>query len=285
MQFTNYHSHSHYCDGKGLLADYAVAAAKKGMYAYGFSGHSPVPFDSEWNMPQESLEDYLEKARELQVTYKDKLKIFVGLEVDFIDGLVSVENFKKYKLDYTIGGIHYLKKFEDGQYWNFDSHADAFNQGLQKIFSGDIKKAVKAYYHELIKMVEHASPNVIAHMDLIKKFNQNNIFFSENDKWYHSLVEETLEIIKQSDCIVEINTRGVYKKLDKEYYPSNWIIKRCQEKNIPLTMNADAHHPSQVDALLADVAGLLLNTGVEEVYILDERGWYPVGFNQQGIVI
>ena len=39
MNWTNFHMHSHYCDGEGELASYVKKAMEKNMYAIGFSSH------------------------------------------------------------------------------------------------------------------------------------------------------------------------------------------------------------------------------------------------------
>ena len=86
-----------------------------------------------------------------------------------------------------------------------------------------------------------------------------------------------MELIAQSDAIVEVNTRGVLKGLDHEFYPSSFIIDKCKELKIKLCMSADTHHSNDVMALLPDVKKLLLQKGIKEVFIFDEKGWYPIG--------
>ena len=276
FQWTNYHSHTQYSDGKGAAELYVQSAIEHQMYAYGFSCHSPVPFNSGWNMKYENLLEYIHTVNRLKEKYKDKIKIFLGMEIDYIKNITGIKNFAHLGLDYTIGGIHFLGFFEDGKAWDYDGGKPLYEKGLNELFGGDIKRLVKYYYEQVNDMVVNEKPDVIAHLDLIKKYNKGNYFFDETEKWYRDLVFETLKVIARSNSIVEINTRGVLKGLDHEFYPSNFIIEKCKELKINVCMNADTHKPQDVMALLPDVKKLLSEKGFKEVFIFDEQGWHPI---------
>jgi len=275
MKWTNYHSHTHFSDGKGAPELYIVSALEKGMYAYGFSCHSPVPFETGWNMKFEKLKDYLFEINRLKNNYKDSIKLYLSLEIDYVKDLIAIDQFQKYKLDYTIGAVHFLGFFEDGQVWDFDRSSAWFRRGLLELFDNDIRKLVQFYYQQVVDMAINYSPNLIAHFDLIKKYNSNNAFFDESEAWYKEIVFSCLEQLVKTDCILEVNTRGVLKKLNTEFYPSNFILKRCKELKIPLCLSADTHNPTDVMAYLPEARIVLKEIGYKEVYILDENGWNP----------
>lgn len=276
FKLTNYHSHTHYSDGKGEPELYVQSAIQNKMYAYGFSCHSPVPFFTGWNLKFHKFRDYLNEISKLKEKYEGQIKLFAGLEIDYITGLNHIGTFKDY-LDYTIGAVHFLGFFDDEKPWDFTSGKKIYQTGLKELFGNDIKKLVKYYFEQINHMVLNESPDIIAHLDIIKKYNKGNLFFDENDKWYKDIVFETLQIIAQSDPIVEINTRGVLKGLENEFYPSNFVLDKIKELKIKLCINADTHHPKDVAALLPEARGLLKTKGFKEVFIFDEQGWYPVG--------
>jgi histidinol-phosphatase (PHP family) len=273
MKWTNYHSHSNFSDGKGNPEMYVKAAIENGLYAYGFSCHSPVPFKSGWNMKFENLVNYMNEIHRLKNIYKNKLKIFVGLEIDYVKDKIGLNNFKNFNLDYTIGGVHFLGFMPDGTPWDFDRGKLWFRQGLKDLFSGDAKKMVSYYYQQVIDMISHQKTDVLAHFDLIKKYNRGNEFFNPDEKWYKDIIVHALELVAKSGIIVEVNTRGVLKKLDTEFYPSNTILKRCKELKIPVCLNADTHHPADTLALLPEARDLLQSIGYKEIFIFDEKGW------------
>lgn len=54
------------------------------------------PFASEWHMPISSFEPYCAEVRRLADVYKDKIKIVLGFEADYLPGF-SVPRFDVYK--------------------------------------------------------------------------------------------------------------------------------------------------------------------------------------------
>jgi len=276
MKWTNYHSHTHFSDGKGEPELYVKSALKHKMYAYGFSGHSPVPFESGWNMKFENLLAYINEIKRLKKKYKGQIKLFLGMEIDYVENIIGLKNFEYLNLDYTIGGVHFLGFFDDGSAWDYDGGKIKYEKGLKEIFGDDIKKLVKYYYKQVNNMIINEKPDIIAHLDLIKKYNKGNYFFDENEKWYKDIVLESLQVVANSNSIVEVNTRGVLKGIDKEFYPSNFILDKCKELNIKLCLSADTHNSKDVVALLPEAKELLITKGFKEVFIFDEQGWYPI---------
>jgi hypothetical protein len=59
-------------------------------------------------------------------------------------------------------------------------------------------------------------------------------YFTENEKWYRDLVLETLTLIKEKDLIVEVNTRGIYKKRSTDFYPATWLLPIMKDMNVPV---------------------------------------------------
>lgn len=283
--WTNYHTHTHYCDGKGEAEEFVEMALDEEMSALGFSAHSPVPFKESWNMKYEDLLRYWHEIEGLKKEFAGEIEIFNGLEVDFIEGLTGVSTFKNFHFDYTIGGVHYLRTFENGKFWNVDKNAREFERGVNEIFGGGVERALWAYYDAVRKMVENDPPDIVAHLDLMKKFNKDNRFFDELQGWHREQVFETLESIAQSGCIVEVNTRSFFKRLNDTFSPSPWVLERCLELKIPVTISADAHHPSEVVSFMPEVAGLLTEIGFQTVRILCGGGWRDVEFSPEGLKI
>ena len=279
MKWTNYHSHTSFSDGKGEPELYVKSAIEHKMYAYGYSCHSPVPFKSGWNMQFENLLAYINEINRLKEKYKEQIKLFLGMEIDYVKDIIGINNYRHLSLDYTIGGVHFLGFFDDGSAWDYDGGKVKYEKGLKELFDNDIKSLVKYYYEQVNNMIIDEKPDIIAHIDLIKKYNKGNYFFDENEKWYKDIVLDSLNIVAKSNSILEVNTRGVLKAIDKEFYPSNFILDKCKELNIKLCLSADAHNPKDVMALLPEAKNLLIEKGFKEVFIFDEQGWHPVGIS------
>ena len=110
-------------------------------------------------------------------------------------------------------------------------------------------------------------------------------YFDENEDWYMKEVEDTLDIIAERNCVVEVNTRGLYRHEPPVLYPSPWILERIIEKNIPVMINSDSHHPSEIDAGYDFAAKVLLDLGFESVKVLLDGSWRDIPFNTNGLKI
>jgi len=285
MNWTNFHTHSNFCHGEGDLELYVRKAIEKNMFAIGFSCHAPVPFLSEWHMKQSRLDDYLKEINELKSKYRENIRIYSGLEVEYIPNVIGPNNFLKEKLDIIIGSVHYAGQYESGEHYLFDITLKEFEKGLKILFDNDIKKLVEFYYGNIISMVKNDPPDVIGHLDLIKKFNRNNKFFNEKEDWYQEIIKEVIMVISKGECIVEINTRGYYKGITKEFYPGKWIVEQCFEHNIPITISSDTHNVVDIDNSFENAATFLLDIGYKSVNIFDEGKWIEVGLKNDGLEI
>jgi histidinol-phosphatase (PHP family) len=275
---SNYHTHSKYCDGFGELEDYVVSAIEKGMKYLGFSSHAYLPFETKWAMKKENFEEYKNTVLNLKEKYKNQLEIFLGMEVDYLPGVISVasEEIRKMNLDYTIGSMHFLGQLNDSTHWTADAKLSTFEEGLSTTFKNNIRDAVEKYYKLLSEMVQKSPPDIIGHLDIIKKNNKNSSFFSEDEYWYKESVMETLKVIAKSKCILEVNTGGVVRKKCDSIYPSEWILKECLKLNIPIIVGSDAHNPQDINGYFNETANILKNIGFEKYLRLTKDKWEEV---------
>ena len=270
----NYHCHSRFDDGNGELEEYVQAAMQKGLRTLGFAGHAPVPFPCTWTLPPPLLPEYLDAGRELQNTYRDKLEVLVGLEVDYIPEIISptAAQIRALKLDFTVGSVHFIGRLAGGELWTADGPAEELEQGVQESFDGDIRKAVEEYYRRMSAMVGSAPPDIIGHFDVIKKNNRGGEYFSESSAWYRVLVDETLDAVAASPCILEINTGGIVRNTSGALYPSEWILEQALRREIPVMINSDAHWPDQLDGFYNEAASMLREIGFRELTQIGREG-------------
>ncbi|HYC84811.1 MAG TPA: histidinol-phosphatase [Chryseosolibacter sp.] len=280
--WSNFHSHSKYCDGKGELGEYVSAARKNKLFSVGFSSHAPVPFDCKWCMNADKLHSYLQEIDQLSKLNPD-LEICKGLEVDFIPARVSPFQFKDV-LDYTIGSIHFVDQFPDGRPWEIDNTQAVFEDGLREIFSSKAKDAIRRYFELTREMIYGAAPDIVGHIDKIKMQNIGEKYFSENDAWYRDEVLRTVKLIADANLIIEVNTRGIYQKKTTVPYPSPWILDKILEKKIRITMSSDAHHPDDIINQFPQTAALLGKLGFRHLAAFTDGAWKQIPFNENGFL-
>ncbi|NLM73691.1 MAG: histidinol-phosphatase [Clostridiaceae bacterium] len=270
----NFHAHSRFDDGTEELESYIQSALTNGFRVFGFSGHAPVNFDSNWNIRSEDLEEYTNTAKALKDKYKDSIEIYVGLETDFYPGCTDWR--KKRGIDYTIGAVHFLKNEETGQYMPVDGNRQEFEETLRYGFGGDMESFISAYYGKLREMLLTMPPNIVAHLDVIKKNNENQAYFSEDDEVYRDEVIKTLEVVSLTHTIVEVNTGGISRGYVKEPYPSRWILESCFDMDIPVILSSDCHHPDNIDYYFDEACDLLKSIGFKSQRVLYGDEWRDV---------
>ncbi len=249
MQQFNYHTHTQFSDGSDMPEVYILKALEMGLKSIGFSDHAPIKgYPTDWNMKLPNLEVYYEALNYLKEKYKDQIEVLIGLEIDYVPNLISPnsEYLKTENLDFVIGSVHFLGKLNNGKHWDFEGNSKNVEKGLTEVFDNDIEKMIRKYYQNIREMVNLSRPTIIGHLDRIKAINRHKIYFTEKETWYQEEIEKTLTVIAETDCILELNTKGMYRRGDKEPYPSNWIIKQAFEKNISIHFSADAHHPKYI---------------------------------------
>lgn len=277
--WSNFHTHSHYCDGKGAMEDYIRAAIGAGMTTIGFSSHAPVPFPCKWCMKAPAFPRYLGEIESLKSSYPG-IEIHKGLEIDFIPAIISPADYSS-KLDYTIGSIHFVDSFE-GKHWEIDNTLEIFKEGLREIFHNNIRAAITRYLELTREMVVKYPPGIVGHLDKIKMHNTPDPFFEESETWYRDEIEKTLKTIRDANIIIEVNTRGLYKKKSPTPYPSPWILERIFELKIPITLSSDAHHPDELVREFEATAALLKNIGFKNLSILKGGMWKQMPFHEYG---
>ena len=248
---TNYHTHSTYCDGKATPREMVEFAVAHGFTALGFSGHCPLPFENTYSITD--YEGYCNEVRRLKEEYKDRISIYHGLEMDYVPGML--EDFtpliEQGGLEYVIGSVHLIPPQgidpkEGDDLWMIDgSRYQTYDEGLMKHYGGDIRRGVKAYFHNENAMLEKNRPTILGHPDKIAMHNRSR-YFTEDEPWYENLALETLSLAHELGVIVEVNTRGIYKGRHPDYYPSRRLLQQMKQWRLPVIVSTDAHAPEDL---------------------------------------
>ena len=270
--WSNIHTHSTWCDGTSTPSEIVEAAVESGMPSIGFSSHGPLPFPCNWCLPPARFEAYVEALRQLD--HSSAIPVFVGLEVDFIPGLIGPADFKN-ELDFTIGAVHFVDGEETNR-WEADNNLDVFSAGLQQYFNGDVRKAVERYFELIRLMLEHSTPDVLGHMDRIRVHNISRSFFDESSSWFRTALSDTLELAVAKNVVVEVNTRGMYKRNLGEPYPSKFALKRLAELRASIMLASDAHHVHDLTRGFQAANQIIKECGIKNVFEFSRDGWKEV---------
>ena len=279
MTLCNYHTHNALCDGKGEIEEYVEAAIGKGFTALGFSSHAPIPVENEWTLKKEDLETYIAKVKTAKEKYREKIEIYLGLEVDFIPGILHPRDkwVSDLELDYVIGSVHFLPTGDrEREFLTIDGPDEEFLFLLNETHRGSFPSLAGAYYHHIREMLRIGGFDILGHIDLIRKKNKSLRYLDESEPWYRNEITRTLAVLETSGIIMEINTGGIARGATDTPYPSGWIIEKAARLNIPIQLNADAHKPEWVDFHYPRSVQLAKESGVDRFRLLIGGKWQDI---------
>lgn len=260
------HCHSTMCDGKNTLQEMASAACAQGLTTLGFTGHSYTPCDREYCMTPSRTAQYKATIAKLKAEYKGKVDILCGLEWDLFS------DDKRIGYDYWIGSAHYLHGEKTGKYYEIDWREQDLRDCIDNDFGGDALAAVEAYYAEVEK-VAALKPDILAHIDLIKKLNANGSFFDEESPRYKAAALKALKAAKENGCLLEVNTGAVYRGFRKDFYPGEWLLGEWCKMGGKVIITADAHNTESLTFGFEEAAAAAKAAGFDSVQVLTANGF------------
>jgi histidinol-phosphatase (PHP family) len=262
MNYSCLHTHTSFCDGRGTVEDFCAAAYKKSLVSLGFSAHAPITkktgLITDWHLSDERFGEYCNAVHDARERWYGKLPVYLGLEVDYIDGLVSAADFDcvKLGLDYLIGSVHYVTPSRC-----VDDSPDQFEKLLNEDFGGDGMALADRYWDCMERMISKGGFDIIGHADIVKKNNKGDRCFSTSDQRYIKRLDRIACVIAESGLVTEVNTGGLNRGVTVEPYPSPYLLRLLQKKGVPVMINADAHKPEDLGGFYDDARQLLLETG------------------------
>lgn len=257
LNLPDYHIHTYLCKhATGFPLEYVKEAENKGILEVCFCDHMPSyqGYDPKHRMEPKQLHSYVEIIEETR--NNSLIPVLFGIEADYfrgcesyIEGLVQSQNF-----DLVLGSVHFLDS------WGFDDPDQLPVWDLV-----DIEETWERYFQLLEELVDTGLFDVVAHIDLPKKFG--HILEKED---LLRLSEPLLDRIANKGMAIEINTSGLRKPVG-EIYPSLELLRLAQERHIPICFGSDAHEPSSVGYAFEDALRLVKEAGYREYARFNKR--------------
>ncbi|KAJ3022442.1 UNVERIFIED_CONTAM: histidinolphosphatase [Siphonaria sp. JEL0065] len=273
------HSHSgQYCKhAKGTLRDVVLQAIELGFTAYGLSEHMPrtrqqdmYPEELELNMEPKDTSNqfsaFLQEARSLQLEFKDKIHLLVGMETELIHSstlfeatsLVSNNN-----LDYLVGSVHHVNEIP------IDFDLPTFTRAESFAFSkagnpSDVSATeciFRDYFDAQYELLQNLKPQVVGHFDLIGMYRPDHVLSPV--LW--EKIKRNVEVIVQYAGIVEINSRAWKKGLEFAY-PRKSIIEYMKSRGVKFCLSDDSHGPSDVGMHYSRLLEYIKEVGIDTIY-------------------
>ena len=252
------HVHSHYCPhgSNDSFEEYLENAINRGIGEITFTEHMTMPKNIVIEGMEEkfldtvspsiySIEKYIEEAKYYKNKYKDKIKINIGLEVDYLEGY---EEFTTKMLDIygdvlddAILSTHI--GMYDGKYYCFDC-IESFEGLLKKI--GTVEKIYALYYNTLLKSIKSNlgkfKPKRIGHPTLVRIFNKKYPINYSNVNLFQEIMDE----INKGSYEIDYNTAGLRKEFCGEAYPSGEFYEIAIKNNVKMVYGSDSHFAKDI---------------------------------------
>jgi len=247
------HNHTTRCNhAEGTIDDYIKRAIELGIDIYGFSEHAPMDFDLEYRLLFNNMDEYVSDVLSAKERYKDKIKILLGYEVDYLKGYMDSRVINA-DVDYLIGSVHFLNR------WGFDNPAF-----IGEYKNRDIDDIWQEYFDSIEAMAKTGYFNIVGHLDLIKVFN----YIPKKD--IRLIAYNALKAIKKSKMAIELNSAGL-RKPAKEIYPSKKLLQIAYELDIPITFSSDAHKIEDIGFGYKEVTEVAKEIGYTKAVTFEEK--------------
>lgn len=258
IPIADYHMHTPLCGhAVGTPHEYAQQALETGLEEIGFSDHAPMvpePLPGITMTPEE-LPEYYRMIEDVRKKFDGVLRVKIAIEADFVPGYEKQTKaiLDDYPYDYVIGSVHFINN------WGFDdpSQRDQWDQQ-------DINDVYRDYYALLRQCAQSNMYDIMAHVDLVKKFGHRPTLD------LHKEVKHTADVFKECGVAVEINSSGLRKPV-KEMYPSLDCLRIYAAAGVPLTFGSDAHKPGDVGADFTRAVELARTAGYYEYCLFKNR--------------
>lgn len=272
MAWFSYHGgHSaEFCrHAKGKLEDVVVAAIDAGFTHYGLSEHCPRYRDQDRYADESDLTTadllnafraYAEQAFALRERYADRIQVIVGFETERLppgDWAARMRELRALApFEYVVGSVHDV----DGVYVDYTPE---LTEQLGEMLGG--RDALHARYFDAVTdMVTTLKPEVVGHLDLVRKFDGPSATISRH-AWPH--LEAALEAIRAAGSVLDVNCGAARRGLSP-VYPLPGILERARAMGIGVTLGDDGHGAHDVGVGLDLAMAAISAAGYQELRYL-----------------
>ena len=249
---SNIHTHTFFSDGRNAPEAMVEAALALGFHTLGFSDHGCADYDDAAMAPDQEPVCRAEILR-LREKYRGRIHILLGYEHDWF------APFDPAPYDYYIESVHYLKV--PGGWVSVDYSRDRLEAAIREDFGGDPYALCRAYFDAVRASIEGTTAQVLGHIELVMKFNENRDLFDDADPRYRGPALDTAALAARSGRLIEVNTGAVARGYRREPYPGRAMLERIRECGGRVILSSDCHDARFLDCAFAESAALLRDCG------------------------
>lgn len=256
----NLHAHSTYDDGKATLRGMIEASMAAGLFSVGISVHSPLPYESGWGVYPDRLDEYITEMHALTREYTGRIDVFTGIEWD----ILTKTDLPRF--EYVIGSVHHMPFGDPGPC--VDHKAETTREIIETVYGGDADAMAEAYYAQYDAVANEPAVDIVGHIDLLTKFDEQMGFFTRQTGRYMNAALSAMEKLVGAGKIFEINTGAISRGYRTTPYPDRKLLGALREMGGRITISADAHHPSGAACAFDRAEALARDCGYTSAMVL-----------------
>ena len=217
----NFHTHTTWCDGSDSPEAVIQAAIARNFDAIGFSSHAMLPENVlDWVLTPEKALAYAAEIRSLAAKYADRIRVFCGVEADYIPGGANPDRstYAAISPDYIIGSVHFVAA-ADGAIVCVDNTPNDLMEGITAHFGGSVESYIRAYFRQV----------------------------RESCDWYAEELAETADAVVASGKLVEVNTGAISRGWLDDAYPSPAFRALLRQRGARFVLSSDAHSADAIN--------------------------------------
>ena len=262
------HVHTDRDHGRHSAADMAAQAVRQGLQPLGLVGHAAMQFPCDYAMTPPNEAAFFAETAQLKKALEGQLSLFCGIELDYYSLPAA------YPYDYRLGSVHYVRRC--GHIISVDSDPRELEQAVARHFGGDWLELCRLYYETVADLGPALRPDIVAHFDLITKFNEDDRLFSTEDARYRRLALDAVDALLPLDPIFEINTGAISRGYRTAPYPAPFILRRIREGGGRICLSSDAHDTAHLLHGFDAAAQLAKSCGFGSAWTLAAEGFVEI---------
>jgi histidinol-phosphatase (PHP family) len=205
----------------------------------------------------------MREAKRLQSKYQGHIELLVAFETEKLPPdcwqQTMEELRKQFAPDYIIGSVHDVNGI------CIDYSPEYLKRATEEC--GSIEKLQIKYFDAVAELVSTLRPEIVGHIDLIRKFDGPDASFSAE---VHKAIDRALEAVHSVDGVLDVNP-GAFRRGYSPVYPLPEILEKSKKMGIGVTLGDDGHGPHNVGEGLTDCLEAIRNAGYSEVHYLEHE--------------
>ena len=248
-------------DGNHSTMFMCECAERLGLRGVAFTDHVETDIFYQDDFDRRAKNSYFDivKARD---AFRGKLLVFVGVELGepTYDTATAEKLLNTLHYDFVIGSIHNLRGQEDFYFLDVDNTDDE-----------EIRDILNEYFEEERLLAEWGKVDTLGHLTYPLRYICGEHGRKVDLRDYSNQIEAVLRALIHSGTALEINTSGLFQKLQSTMPPEEIVAQYRRMGGERITIGSDSHYGEKLGFGVQEGMELAVRCGFREMTIFQNR--------------